>query len=99
MNPCRSYRHKLFGDHAGHLIADWFGGSPKLDNLISQSRLINQRGYAALERRWAKALSSDPPGHVGVDIRIDTDPITGRPNPFDVESLVNDEPLFQRFYQ
>lgn len=26
---------KLEGDHAGHLIADVFGGSPELDNLVS----------------------------------------------------------------
>ncbi|MFT2713325.1 DNA/RNA non-specific endonuclease [Clavibacter sp. Sh2126] len=53
---------KLFGDHAGHLIADWFGGSPKLDNLVSQFKDINKGGYYRLEGQWARALKSDPPG-------------------------------------
>jgi hypothetical protein len=90
---------KLFGDHAGHLIADWFGGSPKLDNLVSQFGDINRRGYANIERQWARALKSTPPGHVGVDIRIDTNGVTGRPNSFHVDSVVNGKSVFAEFYQ
>jgi hypothetical protein len=66
-------------DNAFHLLADWLGGSPKLDNLVSVLEEYNKGKYLALERRFAGALSTDPPGHVSLDIRIDTDPATGRP--------------------
>ena len=40
------------GDHAGHLIGDLFGGSSKLDNLVSQLAEINKRKYRELEIIW-----------------------------------------------
>lgn len=33
---------KLPGDDAGHLFADQFGGSPDLDNLVSQRSDLNR---------------------------------------------------------
>ena len=47
---------KLGGDHAGHLIADVFGGSPELDNLVSQAKDVNLKQYREIEREWEKAL-------------------------------------------
>lgn len=44
------------GDHAGHLAAYRFGGSPDLDNLLSQSSSVNLSKYKRLENRWAKAI-------------------------------------------
>jgi hypothetical protein len=76
-------------DHASHLLADWLGGSPKLDNLVSMLKEHNTGRYLKLERRWAGALSTDPPGHVSLDIRIHTDPTTGRPTRVEVISVVN----------
>ncbi len=32
---------KIDGDHAGHLFGDRFGGSPELDNLVSQASNVN----------------------------------------------------------
>ena len=32
---------KEVGDHAGHIFGDLFGGSPELDNLISQAKDVN----------------------------------------------------------
>ncbi|OUE28562.1 putative ribonuclease YeeF [Clavibacter michiganensis] len=90
---------KLFGDHAGHVIADSFGGSPKLDNLVSQFADINKGGYYRLERQWARALKGNPPGHVAVDIRIDTDSLSGRPESFFIESIINDEPVAAESHQ
>ncbi|MNV14085.1 putative ribonuclease YeeF [compost metagenome] len=74
-------------DHAGHLIGDRFGGSPKLDNIVNQSRLTNTSTYKSLENQWAKALkegksvtvrirplysgSSARPGSLRVDYVID----------------------------
>lgn len=43
-------------DHAGHLIADIFGGSPELDNLVTQSKIVNQKTYRRIERKWQTAL-------------------------------------------
>ncbi|WP_086516202.1 DNA/RNA non-specific endonuclease [Clavibacter michiganensis] len=80
---------KLFGDHAGHLIADWFGGSAKLDNLVSPFKHVNIREYGALDRQWAAALRADPPGHVAIDMRVDTDVSTGRPEGFKITIVVN----------
>ncbi|MEZ3161788.1 DNA/RNA non-specific endonuclease [Microbacterium sp. BWT-B31] len=79
---------KLPGDHAGHLAADRFGGSPKLDNLVSQLSTVNLGEYRRLENQWAAALVSDPPVRVSVDVRIVTDPSTGRPTRFNVISEV-----------
>ena len=61
---------KLADDPAGHLIADLFGGSPELDNLVSQSKLVNQKAYRDIERKWQKALSANPPQKV-TDIKIE----------------------------
>ncbi|MBF4624019.1 DNA/RNA non-specific endonuclease [Clavibacter sp. VKM Ac-2872] len=90
---------KLFGDHAGHLVADWFGGSSKLDNVVSQLARINKHEYARLERQWASALKGDPPGRVSLDMRIDTDSTTGRPAMFRIEYIINGEPGFARYSQ
>gem|GEM_PF-4421452 len=49
---------KLPDDHAGHLIGDRFGGSPELDNLVSQLSKTNLSDYKKLEnlgksnRKW-----------------------------------------------
>ena len=42
-------------DHAGHLAADRFGGSPKIDNLVSQLSDVNLKQYKKLEDKWAAA--------------------------------------------
>ena len=34
---------KQLGDHAGHLAAYRFGGSPELDNLVSQSSNVKSK--------------------------------------------------------
>ncbi|WP_324603462.1 DNA/RNA non-specific endonuclease [Listeria grayi] len=47
---------KQEGDHAGHLVADRFGGSGDLDNLVSQAKKVNLKHYKNLEDTWAKAI-------------------------------------------
>ena len=39
---------KIEGDHAGHLAGDRFGGSPELDNIVSQSQNVNSVSYTHL---------------------------------------------------
>ena len=45
---------KIEGDHAGHLAGDRFGGSPEIDNLVSQSSSVNLSEYKKIENQWAK---------------------------------------------
>ena len=40
---------KIEGDHAGHLAGDRFGGSPELDNIVSQSQNVNLSQYKKIE--------------------------------------------------
>ena len=72
---------KLNGDHAGHLIADLFGGSPYFDNLVSQAQHVNLSEYRVIENEWSKAL--DDKQTVSVEIWIENDS-TGRPTQFKI---------------
>ncbi|MDW4572600.1 DNA/RNA non-specific endonuclease [Microbacterium sp. M3] len=84
---------KLPGDHAGHLAGDRFGGSPKLDNLVSQLSRLNLSEYRRLENEWAGALMSNPPVKVTVDVNVVTDAATGRPTKFVIRSLIGSKPV------
>ncbi|WP_394556276.1 T7SS effector LXG polymorphic toxin [Priestia aryabhattai] len=57
-------------DHAGHLAADRFGGSPKIDNLVSQLSDVNLIEYKKIEEEWATALKKNPPQKVTVDVEV-----------------------------
>lgn len=59
---------KLEGDHAGHMIGDRFGGSPELDNLVSQGRKVNLSEYKKLENLWAKSLEQGKKVEVEIEI-------------------------------
>ena len=86
---------KLADDPAGHLIADLFGGSPELDNLVSQSKLVNQKAYRDIERKWQKALSANPPQKV-TDIKIEImyDGKNVRPAAFNIEYCIDGTAYF-----
>jgi hypothetical protein len=57
-------------DHAGHLAGDRFGGSPKIDNLVSQLSDVNLKKYKKVKDKWAAALKETPPKKVTVDVAI-----------------------------
>lgn len=78
---------KLKGDHAGHMIGDRFGGSPELDNLVSQSSTANLSTFKRLENSWAKALKEGR--KVEVDIRIKYHGSSKRPYNFEIEYKVD----------
>ena len=59
---------KKAGDQAGHLVGDRFGGSPKLDNLVSQAKSVNQKTYKEIENEWAKALKKGQKVTVNIDV-------------------------------
>ncbi len=60
---------KLEGDHAGHIIADRFGGSPEIDNLVSQLQKVNLSTYKRLENDWAQALESGEKVELNIEIK------------------------------
>ena len=60
-------------DHAGHLAGDRFGGSPKIDNVVSQLSDVNLKQYKKVEDEWAIALKKEtPPKKVTVDVEMFT---------------------------
>ncbi|MFX3617471.1 MAG: T7SS effector LXG polymorphic toxin [Sporolactobacillus sp.] len=84
---------KLDGDHAGHLAGDRFGGSPELDNLVSQSSNVNLSQYKKIENQWAKAIEEDKQVKVNVEIIYDEDSL--RPSKFNVQYEI-DGKYFER---
>jgi len=50
---------KEAGDHAGHLMGDRFGGSPEIDNLVSQASKVNQSAFRKIENQWARAIQDN----------------------------------------
>ncbi|WP_144572643.1 DNA/RNA non-specific endonuclease [Bacillus paramycoides] len=78
-------------DHAGHLIGDRFGGSPKIDNLVSQLSDVNLKEYKKIEEEWAKALKAEPPKEVTVDVEIIYSGNDMRPKEFIVNYTIDGE--------
>lgn len=83
---------KMSGDHAGHLFGDRFGGSPELDNLVSQSQKVNLSEYKVIENEWAKALESGKTVTVDITVNYATGGST-RPISFDVFYTIDDVPF------
>ena len=73
---------KLPGDDSGHLFGDLFGGSPKLDNLVSQARDVNRKEFRKIEREWEAALRNNQ--KVSAEIKIDYEPGNSRPSKFTI---------------
>ncbi|URZ14855.1 DNA/RNA non-specific endonuclease [Clostridium felsineum] len=74
---------KLRGkDNAGHLAGDRFGGSPKIDNLVSQLENVNKSQYKKIENQWAKALEEGKQVKVKLDIKYEGNSM--RPSKFNV---------------
>ena len=89
---------KQKGDHAGHLFADLFGGSPELDNLVSQQGKLNQSAYKQMESQWADVLSKG--GSVtDVNIKINYEPGSSRPSSFQVNYKINGKRQRPRFFE
>ncbi|WP_234708554.1 DNA/RNA non-specific endonuclease [Bacillus mycoides] len=78
-------------DHAGHLAGDRFGGSPKVDNLVSQLSDVNLKQYKKIEEEWAAALKADPPKEVTVDVEIVYAGNDMRPDKFIVNYTIDGE--------
>lgn len=84
---------KLPGDHAGHLAGDRFGGSPEIDNLVSQLSGVNLSDYKKLENQWAKDLKAGKDVSVNVKVNYVGDSL--RPDSFDVFYKIDGKPTFK----
>lgn len=80
---------KLKGDHAGHLAGDRFGGSPELDNLVSQASNVNLSQYKKIENQWAKAIEEGKSVKVNVEVKYDGDSL--RASKFNVQYEIDGE--------
>ncbi|MBK4991364.1 DNA/RNA non-specific endonuclease [Pseudomonas sp. S36] len=78
---------KMSGDHAGHLIGDRFGGSPKLDNIVSQTASSNTGSYKRLENEWAKAIKNGK--KVSVKITPNYSGSSSRPNSLTITQVID----------
>ena len=87
---------KEIGDHAGHIFGDLFGGSPELDNLVSQAKDVNLKEYRRIERDWEAALKSKPPKKVEVDVKINYEGSSMRPTSFEVNYKIDGEQFSEK---
>ncbi|MRI68741.1 hypothetical protein GH885_20775 [Gracilibacillus thailandensis] len=74
-------------DHAGHLAGDRFGGSPELDNLVSQSSSVNLSKYKKLENKWAKAIEEGK--HISVNVKVNYEKNALRPSSFEIKYVID----------
>ena len=84
---------RLPGDHGGHLIANIFGGSGELDNLVSMDAIVNRSDYKTMENRWKNALQEGKEVKVTIDIVYDG--ANKRPKEFNINYIIdnNDDTL------
>ena len=80
---------KLPSDHAGHLAGDKFGGSPYLDNLVSQSPDINLSQYKKIENQWSKAIEEGK--QVQTQVKVKYLGNSSRPSKFIIDYSIDGE--------
>jgi Cu/Ag efflux protein CusF len=85
--PSNNTPGKLLGDHAGHLIADVFGGSELKANLVSMLSSINLSKYKKIENQWVKEINAGK--KVSVDIKCSKHSVDGRPGEIIVEYKID----------
>lgn len=84
---CRNTPGKQPDDHARHLAGDRFGGSGKLDNLVSQYWLVNLSSYKVLENKWHRAIQAGKA--VEVDVRVEYEGDDLRPSVFYIKYFID----------
>jgi DNA/RNA non-specific endonuclease len=81
---------KLPDDHAGHIIADLFGGSGNYDNLVSMKKDVNLKSYRNLEKRWATLLKNNQ--KVKLEITCNYEGGNARPISFEISYWIDGLP-------
>ena len=79
------------------------GGSPDLDNVVSQRSDLNRAvkntdNYRSMEREWSKALKSGKKV-TDVDIKLTYENGSSRPSVFDVSCKIDDLKIIRHFTQ
>lgn len=93
---------KLPGDDAGHIFADQFGGSPELDNLVSQRSTLNRavkgdnKTYRAMEKSWSDAMNNGKKV-TDVDIKLSYKDGSSRPSSFKVSYKIDGVKIRKHF--
>lgn len=83
-------------DDGGHLIANRFGGSGEIDNLVPQNKHLNRSGgeWYKMEQEWANALKE------GKKVEVDIQPIysgtSTRPDSFSVHYKIDGKETIRR---
>jgi predicted ribonuclease toxin of YeeF-YezG toxin-antitoxin module len=75
-------------DDAGHLIGDRFGGSPDIDNLVSQLWEVNRGEYKKMENEWADAIDRGEKVQEKTEVKYDGD--SERPSEINVNYKIGD---------
>ena len=76
-----------YGADAVYLAGDRFGGSGKLDNLVSQYWLVNLSSYKVLENKWHRAIQAGKA--VEVDVRVEYEGDDLRPSVFYIKYFID----------
>ena len=79
------------------------GGSPDLDNVVSQRSDLNRAvkntdNYRSMEREWSKALKSGKKV-TDVDTKLTYENVSSRPSVFDVSYKIDDLKFIRHFTQ
>ena len=80
---------RLPGDEGGHLIANIFGGSGELDNLVAMEKIVNRSDYRIIENQWKNALQEGKEVKVTIDIVYDGE--NKRPKEFNIDYSIDGE--------
>ena len=89
------YEDRLPGDHGGHLIANIFGGSGELDNLVAMDAIVNNSRYRKIENQWKNALQEGKEVNVTIDIVYDG--ANKRPEKFNVKFVIDKQEATESF--
>ena len=82
-------------DDRAHLIADQFGGSNRLDNLVPMSANLNRGDYRAMERELANAVKDGKTVYFKVEPKYEGD--SARPVVFKAEYTIGNEKFIRYF--
>ena len=63
------------------------GGSPDLDNLVSQSSSVNLSKYKKLENKWAAAIKEEK--RVSVNVKVNYADTGLRPTGFEIKYVID----------
>ena len=89
------YEDRLPDDHGGHLIANIFGGSGELDNLVAMDAIVNNSRYRKIENQWKNALQEGKEVNVTIDIVYDG--ANKRPEKFNVKFVIDKQEATESF--